>query len=237
MPKLIKSQNFSMDKKYSIIIPANNEEKYIRNTLESALLTSAEEIIVINDGSTDRTKEIVLKLSKKYPKIKLINLKKNFGVLKAYQSGVKQAKNEILVFFDADIQNAQPWMFEKLKEPILKNQADLVIGSFNNFGRITEYTIRPLLKNFFPELAEIKQPLSGLFSIKKEIIKSFKLISNQKYGLIQIFLLAYLKKFKIKEVDLGEIIHDKRSDYAKISQAEDEVKVFLKILDSYFKKI
>ncbi len=231
MPKLIELPVYSMVKNYSIIIPAHNEEKYIKKVLNAAILTSAEEIVVINDGSKDKTRKVVLELAKKYSKIKVINHKNNLGIISAYKSGINEAKNDILVFFDADIKNTKPWMFEKLIHPILKDKADLVIGSFDNFGRVTEFTLRPLLKIFLPPLARIKQPLSGLFAVKRGFLEPEKFITNQTYGLIQIFLFAYFQNARIKEVSLGKIIHDKRDDKEKTKQAFDEIKVFFTILN------
>jgi len=87
-------------KMISILVPAYNEEKSIGKCLESILNQSykgQKEIIVVNDGSSDRTAEIV----SKYP-VKLINLKENKGKSNALNRAIEEAKGDILIFTDSD---------------------------------------------------------------------------------------------------------------------------------------
>ncbi len=87
----------------SVLVPAMNEEKTIGETIESIFKIDypIEELIVLNDGSTDSTKNIVEKMLKKYPKLKLIN-KKNTGKGDSLNQGIKMAKGELVVVVDAD---------------------------------------------------------------------------------------------------------------------------------------
>lgn len=89
--------------KVSIIIPCYNAEKTIKESINSALGQNFPkkdfEVIVINDGSTDKTKEIIERNYKK--KIRIIN-QKNQGAVKAASAGFKKAKGEYLVKLDAD---------------------------------------------------------------------------------------------------------------------------------------
>jgi len=86
----------------SIIIPAHNEEENIKDALESLVASDYDnkEIIVVDDGSTDRTYDIVKKFSKKYP-VKLIK-GKHEGKARAINLAMKKAKNDYLVIVDAD---------------------------------------------------------------------------------------------------------------------------------------
>jgi len=88
--------------KVSVLIPAYNEEKYIADALKSVLNQDFEdvEIIVINDGSEDRTKEIIESIKDK--RIKLINLKKNKGRAGALNEGIKYVRGKYVAFLDAD---------------------------------------------------------------------------------------------------------------------------------------
>jgi cellulose synthase/poly-beta-1,6-N-acetylglucosamine synthase-like glycosyltransferase len=84
----------------SVIVPAYNEEKSISRCIEALLsqdYSGTMEIIVINDGSSDKTAEIV----STYP-VRLIDLKKNGGKAKALNRGIEEAKGDILVFTDSD---------------------------------------------------------------------------------------------------------------------------------------
>jgi len=90
----------------SFIIPAYNEEKTITESIKSIFDSDYKniiEVIVVNDGSTDNTKKIVQKLLKQYPKLKLINNKKNLGnAAKSQNVGLKYATGDIIAVVDAD---------------------------------------------------------------------------------------------------------------------------------------
>lgn len=93
-------------KKLSVIIPAYNEEKAIKETIkglkkELNKLNLEYEIIVVNDTSTDKTKEILEKINN----IKLINHPYNKGYGSALKTGIENAKFDLLLFFDADGQH------------------------------------------------------------------------------------------------------------------------------------
>ncbi len=92
-------------KKYniSVLVPVWNEEKTIKNTIESIFEIDypIQEVIILNDGSTDKTKKIVEELLIKYPKLELVN-KKNTGKANSLNKGIKMAKGELVVVVDAD---------------------------------------------------------------------------------------------------------------------------------------
>ena len=109
----------------TIGIPAYNEEKNIASIIIK-LKKIAQKIIVCDDGSTDLTGEIAQKLGAiviSHPK----NLGYGSGIRSIFQKA-KEIKSDILVTFDADGQH-QVQDIEKVIEPILKNKADIVIGS------------------------------------------------------------------------------------------------------------
>ena len=87
----------------SIIIPAYNVEKYIEESINSVIRQSYSniEIIIINDGSIDRTNEICEKISRIDNRIKIIN-KKNEGVAKARNDGIKNCNGKYVAFVDSD---------------------------------------------------------------------------------------------------------------------------------------
>lgn len=87
----------------SIIIPAYNQEKYISECLNSVIKQTLTdwECIVVNDGSTDSTKEIVLSYADHYPKIRMIE-QSNKGLSSARNTGLRQAKGAYIQFLDSD---------------------------------------------------------------------------------------------------------------------------------------
>ena len=86
--------------KVSIIIPAYNSEKWVSEAIESALKQTYKniEIIVVNDGSTDKTEKEILKFGNKVKYIK----QKNQGLSGARNTGIKEASSEIVVTLDSD---------------------------------------------------------------------------------------------------------------------------------------
>ena len=88
----------------SVLIPAYNEEDSIKETVETVLKSdygNLIEVIIINDGSKDRTLEIALELQKKYSKVKVLN-KENSGKADSLNHGIKIAKGELMGVVDAD---------------------------------------------------------------------------------------------------------------------------------------
>ena len=109
----------------SVIIPAYNAEKYIKQTINSVLEQSFQsfEIIVVNDGSTDKTRDIVSRLQKENHNIKLID-QINSGVSSARNNGIKNAQGGFIAFLDAD----DLWHPEKLLLQVSEIKKDNNIG-------------------------------------------------------------------------------------------------------------
>lgn len=107
----------------SIIIPSYNEEKYIQKCLDSLLNQTYKkrEIILVDDGSNDRTLEI----AKKFPLVLLSQKHKGPGLARNY--GASKAKGEILVFADSDMIYEKDYI-KRLIAPILKGST---VGTFN----------------------------------------------------------------------------------------------------------
>ena len=115
----------------SIIIPIYNEEQNIERLYESlnSVLKRIEksyEIILVDDGSTDKSFSIVKEISCKDALIKVLKLKRNFGQTAAMACGIEHAKGEVFVFSDADLQN-DPADIPKLLEELDKGY-DMVSG-------------------------------------------------------------------------------------------------------------
>lgn len=91
-------------KKISIIIPVYNAEKYLNKCLDSVLEQSYLdiEIVVINDGSTDGSEEIINKYKDKYPELINYYSKENTGVADTRNFGIEKAQGEYIMFLDSD---------------------------------------------------------------------------------------------------------------------------------------
>lgn len=108
-------------KKISFIVIAYNEERNIANCIRSIsnqeeFKNSDYEIIVVNDGSKDKTAIIVFDLSKNSKRIQLIDLQENKGRGFARHEGVKKAKGDYIVFIDADITLPKNWLVKVMPQ-------------------------------------------------------------------------------------------------------------------------
>lgn len=99
----VPSKAFTGDDLVSIIIPIYNQKSLIRTVIGAIFLSTYKnlEVIAVNDGSKDGTKEILDELALKYPKLKVIH-KKNSGKRKAVGTGFAASKGKYLVFIDSD---------------------------------------------------------------------------------------------------------------------------------------
>jgi len=114
--------------KTSIIICAFNEEKFVANVVRDCCKLNPEsEVIVVDDGSTDRTAEILYDLSKTLS-FRYERLDENLGKSFAMAHGIEKSINDIILFFDADISNIRKNHFIDLLNPILEGKADMVLG-------------------------------------------------------------------------------------------------------------
>jgi len=114
--------------KITAIVSSYNEEKTIRNVIHSISSSNIfDEIIIVNDGSTDKTNGILEDLIKGYD-FKYIVFKENMGKGYAMATGIENATGEIIVLIDADLSNLQEEHFDKLITPVFNNKADMVLG-------------------------------------------------------------------------------------------------------------
>ena len=114
-----------MDCKISVIVPTYNIENEITRCVESILRQTYQnlEIILVNDGSTDGTLNVLQELSQRDPRIRVIN-KSNEGVTRARLDGVKAATGDWIGFVDGD-DYVEPMMFETLLENVYQYDADI----------------------------------------------------------------------------------------------------------------
>jgi glycosyltransferase involved in cell wall biosynthesis len=96
-----------MNKLISFVIPCYNEEESLE-LLHNGITENIKydyEIIFIDDGSTDRSREVIRKLNEKNEKVRMIAFRKNFGKAAALQTGFWNCKGDIVITMDADLQD------------------------------------------------------------------------------------------------------------------------------------
>jgi glucosyl-3-phosphoglycerate synthase len=189
----------------TVIIPALNEEKTIRQVIQQAKRNElVNEIIVVDDLSVDNT----IAEAKKED-VKVIT-STHIGKGDSMREGMMMAKNEILVFLEPDIPIFEIDIVGKLTEPLINDEADFVKSYFERqTGRITEILAKPLLEFFFPHLLQFRQPLSGMIAGKKSIFQ--KVEFDNDYGVdIGLLIDMHNVRARIKEVCIGEVENDRQ---------------------------
>jgi glycosyltransferase involved in cell wall biosynthesis len=130
--------------KLSVIVPAYNEESTIQKVLAKILKEDIFEIIVIDDGSTDQTVNLIQKI--KSPKIKIIKHAKNSGKGAAIITGIKKARGTHIIIQDADLE-LDPKDYKKLLTPLKINPDVFVIG--NRWYKNSRFTLTRLGNHYF----------------------------------------------------------------------------------------
>lgn len=162
-------------KELSVFFPCYNEEANIANTVKKALsiikrIALKWEILIINDGSKDKTAQVALSLQKHYPNLRIITHNPNRGYGAAFKSGFYNAKYEWIAFTDADGQ----FDFKDIIRLIRKQRAtkaDVVIGYY--LGRKV-----PFVRIWGSKLWELA--VFVLFGLRvKDIDCGFKLVNKR----------------------------------------------------------
>lgn len=123
----------------SAVIPAFNEEKTVGDVVRHAL-AHVDEVVVVDDGSTDNTATVATEAG-----AEVIRHKRNMGNFLSVVSGLKKAKGEIMITLDADGQH-DPDDIPRLVEPIIEDRADLVLGSRSSLPHFSERFITGLTR-------------------------------------------------------------------------------------------
>lgn len=147
----------------SIYIPTYNEECNIGFLLKSLLKQKAhsystENIVVVNDGSTDKTKETVLELSQKYPTIKFLDDGKRIGKIDRLNQIYKINKSEILILFDGDLMLRSPYVIERM---VTKFGKGVALVSPNKHPLKARTFVEKLINCLYGFFYEIRKDFNG----------------------------------------------------------------------------
>ena len=163
-------------KKVTVIIPALNEEKSIEKVIDKINGSKINaNIIVVNNGSTDKTAELAQAKG-----AKVIECTKR-GKGYAMEVGIQHVDTDITLFIDGDLVIYNEDVIQDMISPIIENNTDFVKSAFTREGgRVTELVAKPLLELLFPNMFKFEQPLSGIIAGKTEYFK--KIIFEKDYG-------------------------------------------------------
>jgi len=213
----------------SLGLPALNEEATVGKvitTVKTALMDEfplLDEIVLIDSGSVDYTREIAAELGiPVYIHQEILPQHGAYhGKGEALWKSLYVLKGDIIAWIDTDISNIHPRFVYGIIGPLLINpkiqyvkgfyrrplkQGDKIVAGGG--GRVTELTARPLLNMFFPELSGLIQPLSGEYAGRREALERVPFFTG--YGVETGLLIDLLENFglsAIAQVDLRERIH------------------------------
>jgi SAM-dependent methyltransferase len=202
-------------KSVSAIVPVYNEEKTVSKVIDTLLKNNLiNEVICINDGSTDTSMDVLNQFKEK---IEIVNLQKNHGKGFALSVGIKQAKGDIVAFIDADLTNLSDDHIRELLTPILNNETRGVVG--------------------YPSLVKgnFLNPLS-IFSgerayYKKDLISHVEEMAETRFG-VEVFLNHLFDQEEIRKVPLkklkGLFKHEKRRPSNTLTEYHGELSEIIK---------
>ena len=192
--------------KVTAIIPAYNEEKTITDVLK--IITgspSIDETIVVNDGSTDKTVQVIKGLGFN---IRLLNNKENMGKGFALYKGARAAKNSLLLFCDADLTGLKQEHLKQLIEPVKEGRVDMVVGVQEKLSFLQGYSWGQKILPSGKKKSSFISALGGEKVLWKKDFLEINRIGNSGYRVEQIIVNFFLKNKKnYKNLELADVGH------------------------------
>jgi glycosyltransferase involved in cell wall biosynthesis len=226
--------------KFTIVIPAFNEEKSIASTIEKTTAAGSEivaqalvdnvTIVVVSDGSTDRTTEI----ASGFKGIQLIAYEKNRGYGAAIKTGFAQTDDELVGFLDAD-GTCDPFVFIALLKKQQETKADVVLGS--RLGENSRMTLLRRIGNvFFATLinlwagTRIKDPASGMRVIQRSsLLKLYPLPDGLHFTPAMSAKAIFNRDIVIEEISMP---YEERIGESKLSVVHDGIRFLRAIIET-----
>ena len=224
--------------KISIVIPSLNEEKNIEPLTKKIIKNLKNikfEIIFVDDNSIDRSRSILLALSKKYKFFNPILRKKDRDLTQSCFDGIERSKYSNILIMDADLQHDPKYIPKMLK---VFNNKDVVIGarkltSGRNKG-LTEFRrFASVILIFLFKIFNIKtsDPMSGFFMFKKKLFrKNKKFYFGKGFKILADILINSREKLKTKDIYI---------DFNRRYESESKMsfKILLILIQFYFRSL
>jgi dolichol-phosphate mannosyltransferase len=169
----------------TLVIPTYNESENLPILLEKVFGAFGSSdldgrVIVVDDNSPDGTWKAAEELKGKYPGLEVLRRIDKRGLSSAVLDGFSMSKSEIIGVMDADLSHP-PEKIPEMVEPLLKGEADIVIGSrYVDRGGTEDWALRRKISSRIATLAvigltRVKDPMSGFFFLKREVIENVPL--------------------------------------------------------------
>lgn len=223
--------NAALNNRVSILIPAYNEEAAIAGVLEKLLAEprlASYEIIVINDGSSDQTAAVV----QRFPQVVLINQVINRGYGASLVTGIKQAKGEYVIWFDADGQHRIEDLLLVIDTLLGDERLDYCIGVRDSRShRKTSRVLGKQLLKYTVQIAagrRVQDYNSGLRGFKREVIMRYlHLLPKGFSASTTTTLIMYERGYVGSEVP---IVVQERIGSSTVNQLRDGTRTLMTIL-------
>ncbi len=226
----------------SVFFPCYNEEKNIKLTVDKAVKVLEKtakkwEIIIVDDGSKDKTGEVALKIQKKYPNIKIVTHHPNRGYGAAFKSGLYNAKYQWIAFTDSDGQ----FDFSEIKNFISiqkKSKADIVIGYYIDRKVSKAVIISSKIWELIVFILfglKVKDIDCGFKFINKKVVETIPKLEAERGAFISSEFLIKAKKAGFKIVEIGVHHYPRTEGQATGRQFKVILKSFSDLFRLWFK--
>jgi glucosyl-3-phosphoglycerate synthase len=202
-----------------VALPVLNEESTLAKTIKVLRSCGSliDELIIVDSGSTDKSLDICKTL-----KVRVVSDKQASRDLKTklYRgkgwnlwASLFYLNTDIIVWVDSDIQNIERHFITGIIGPLITDQKiQFVKGYYHrpkNDSRVTEIMVRPFINLFFPEMADILQPLSGEYGGKREFLEKLTFYSGYSVEIATLLQAVYgLKSDEVAQSYLDTRIHE-----------------------------
>jgi CTP:molybdopterin cytidylyltransferase MocA len=170
-----------------VVIPAYNEEKTVGAVVRAAVRAECvDEVIVVSDGSSDRTAD-----EARSHGARVIEFEKNRGKAAAMKAGMLAARNDVLLFLDADLLGLNPDHICRMVQPVVSGEAHMSVGVMRRGRPATDF-------------AQVVTPfLSGMRAGRLEAFEPLRTLEEAGWGVeVALTLWAREHKMKVKEVTM-----------------------------------
>ncbi|MCY4103765.1 MAG: glucosyl-3-phosphoglycerate synthase [bacterium] len=212
----------------AVCLPALNEEctvgaicAEVRRTLMPPAAGLVDDLLVVDGDSGDRTREVAAAAGARVVRSDEVLPEEGpgFGKGNALWKSVATTTADLIVWCDADLASFEARYVTALVEPLLADERIVLVkGYYERLldggpggGRTTELMARPLLAQFFPELAHLRQPLGGEYAVRRRAVEQVPFV--QGWGVEVGLLIDLSRRFgadRIAEADLGVRRHRNR---------------------------